>query len=359
MPFCLRDRESGWIRMISSLSLSLVGLAFSASAETPGRVDLSLDDRVFRFEYRIEVPSTHGTDAPVHVFVPIASDSDAQSILAFEVESDLEGAIETEAEYGNRFWHGVVPADRIASTKIGFLYTVKRRVVRAGEARDDETSVGKFLSSNERVAVAHPILDPILEEIRANSKGAAPSVRARAIYDWVVDNVEYKKVGNGWGNGDTFWACNERYGNCTDFHSLFISLARTEGIPARFEMGFPIPADRGKGGISGYHCWVEFWLPDDGWVPIDASEAFKHPEKRELFYGTHPADRLHFTTGRDLRLGSAHLDRPLNYFVYPYVEVAGKRTPIEIKTEFRYRDIAPDEISERGQENWEPTAAMR
>ena len=105
-----------------------------------------------------------------------------------------------------------------------------------------------------------------------------------------------------------------------------------------FQMGFPIPHDRPEGTIAGYHCWVEFWLPEVGWFPIDASEAFKHPERRELFYGTHPADRLHMTTGRDLQLGAAQHDRPLNYFVYPYVEIDGRRIDSEIRTHFGYRE---------------------
>ena len=125
-----------------------------------------------------------------------------------------------------------------------------------------------------------------------------------------IDNVEYKKVGTGWGNGDTFWACNERYGNCTDFHALFISLARSEGIPARFEIGFPVPESRDEGKIAGYHCWVQFYLPEVGWFPIDASEAFKHPERREFFYGSPSRDRIHMTTGRDLELGEGHEASP-------------------------------------------------
>lgn len=153
-----------------------------------------------------------------------------------------------------------------------------------------------------------------------------------------MENVEHKKVGTGWGNGDTFWACNARYGNCSDFHSLFISLARSEGIPARFEIGFPIPEDDAGGEIGGYHCWVQYYLPETDWFPIDASEAFKHPEKRELFYGTHPADRIHFSTGRDLRLGDAHRDAPLNYFVYPYVDVEGRRFEGAIEKSFSYRE---------------------
>ena len=61
---------------------------------------------------------------------------------------------------------------------------------------------------------------------------------ARQLYDLVDDHVTYKKEGTGWGRGDTNWVCDNGYGNCTDFHSLFISLARSQGLPSRFEIGF-------------------------------------------------------------------------------------------------------------------------
>ncbi len=319
-----------------------VALWLAWSPPPTGGISPAVDagpSRTFLFEYRLEIPPTVGLDEPVHLFVPIATETPAQRISDLEIETGLAGRIETEPRHGNRFWHGVVPAGREEPASFVARYTVDRRRVRAGDLRDAGGGLGRYLEPNERVVVSHPVLDPILEEIRATTPGDAPDRRARSIYDWVVDNVEYKKVGTGWGNGDTFWACSERYGNCTDFHSLFISLARTEGIPARFEMGFPIPADREEGRIDGYHCWVEFWLPDEGWIPIDASEAFKHPEKRELFYGTQPADRMHFTTGRDLRLGPDHRGRPLNYFIYPYAESGGRRSALELRTEFSYRDL--------------------
>ena len=137
-----------------------------------------------------------------------------------------------------------------------------------------------------------------------------------------------------------FWACNERYGNCTDFHALFISLARTEGIPARFEIGFPIPEDQQNGEIGGYHCWVQFYLPERGWVPIDASEAAKHPELREKLYGSYPADRVYFTTGRDLVVSPGSAKAPLNYFIYPYVEIGGKPWPGKVVTRFAFEEVA-------------------
>ncbi len=62
-----------------------------------------------------------------------------------------------------------------------------------------------------------------------------------------------------YGRGDAVYACGVRTGNCTEFHSFFISLARSVGIPARFSIGASIPSDRNEGGLDGYHCWVEFY----------------------------------------------------------------------------------------------------
>ena len=71
-----------------------------------------------------------------------------------------------------------------------------------------------------------------------------PLEKARAIYDYVSQNMSYDKSGTGWGRGDVLYACEAKKGNCTDFHSLFIAMARSQGIPARFEIGFSLPRTR-------------------------------------------------------------------------------------------------------------------
>ena len=136
--------------------------------------------------------------------------------------------------------------------------------------------------------------------------------------------MRYDKTGSGWGHGDTLWACDSKHGNCTDFHSVFISMARSQKIPARFQIGFPLPADKSSAEIPGYHCWAEFYIDSIGWIPVDISEAWKHQEKHAYFFGAHDVNRMQFTEGRDLKLTPAQDGPPLNYFVYPYVEVAGK-----------------------------------
>lgn len=300
--------------------------------------------RTFTFEYHVVIGPVAAGRGPIHVFLPLAQETAQQRVLSEQVRADLPGRVETETRHGNRFWHGSLARSSGKALAVTITTRVERTALHRDPPPDDAdpqpipAKLSRYLAPDSRVVVGDPILDPILKEIRAAAGPGATPRKARAIYDWVVDNVTYKKVGTGWGNGDTFWACNERYGNCTDFHALFISLARTEGLPARFEIGFPVPEEPPSGEIPGYHCWVQMWEPGVGWFPIDASEASKHKEKRDLFYGTQPADRIHMSSGRDLVLSPDQKSGPLNYFVYPLVEVGGKRFQGPVEKSFRYRE---------------------
>src|SRR5207237_5141834 len=111
---------------------------------------------------------------------------------------------------------------------------------------------------------------------------ATPESKARAIYDYIVNTMTDDKTTPGWGNGDTERACDVQKGNCTDIHSFFMSLARAEGIPARFVIGFPLKPEP-EATIPGYHCWAELYLPGRGWFPVEASDASMttDPKKRD------------------------------------------------------------------------------
>jgi len=336
--------------VVVAIQFALCGLvalvSMAASADPVGG-----SERTISFNYETRIGPVEVGAGPVHVYIPLARESDQQKVVAENIRASIPGKVEVEEVYGNRAWHGMVAQSDGKPIEV----EVETRVIRRFDSRAADSQAGtpapdefeNFLRANERVTVGGELLDPILIEVRRLAASSEPASLARATYDWVVDNVEYKKTGAGWGNGDTYWACTERYGNCTDFHALFISLARTLGIPARFEIGFPVPDERSAGDVDGYHCWVEFYLPETGWFPIDASEAFKHPEKREFFYGSHPSDRIHFTTGRDLRLGNDHAGRALNYFIYPYVEVAGEVFEGEVEKKFSFR-AAPAPVAGPG-----------
>jgi transglutaminase-like putative cysteine protease len=163
--------------------------------------------------------------------------------------------------------------------------------------------------------------------------------KARAIYDHVTTTMRYDKSGSGWGRGDALRACDVRSGNCTDFHSLIIGLARAAGIPARFGIGVSLPHARGEGEIPGYHCWAELYV-DGAWLPVDSSEAAKNPAKKEYFFGHHGENRLQLSTGRDLRLEPPPAQGPVNFLIYPVVEIDGKPHNA-IEHSFRFADLHP------------------
>ena len=162
--------------------------------------------------------------------------------------------------------------------------------------------------------------------------------KARAIYNYVIATMKYDKTGAGWGRGDAAWFCTTKKGNCTDFHGMFLGMARAAGIPSKFEIGFPLPMDATRGATGGYHCWAESYVEEYGWIPVDASEAWKHPDKKDYFFGAHDANRVQFTTGRDLELAPKQAGGPVNYAVYPYAELGGKQFSA-IKTQFAFQDL--------------------
>jgi transglutaminase-like putative cysteine protease len=103
------------------------------------------------------------------------------------------------------------------------------------------------------------------------------------------------------------WACDSKHGNCTDFHSPFIGMLRADGIPARFDIGFPLPESKDEGDIAGYRCWAEFYAPKTGWIPVDISEAWKAKERGNYFLGSIDADRVPFSTGRGIALSPGRM----------------------------------------------------
>ena len=292
--------------------------------------------RRFEFNYRFlagEFPSHKAVD----IYIPMPVVNGSQRIMSTQFRSSFAGKEGVESTHGNRYFHIHRPANLNGPIDAEFTWVVERKMLTDDPQALSEKDRQRYLAPNNLVPVGHKILDPIRTEIHSSRADQSAIATARAIYDWVVENIEYKKIGGGWGNGDTFWVSNQRMGNCTDFHALFISLARSEGIPARFEIGFRIPLSMAGGSINNYHCWAQFYLPERGWVPVDAAEAAQHPELKEMRYGYLPADRIHVSTGRDIVLSPAGEYQALNFFIYPHVEVGGVPWKVNLKTEFSYR----------------------
>ena len=294
--------------------------------------------RTFLLTYAVEL-SGLPQDKAARVWLPAPSSSDDQEIEIADAKSLPEGyKIDKEPTYGNQIVYSEVKGDKDGKAQLAVTYKVKRKEVVGPTKAEipDAAKLGRYLEPDK----LGPLDGKPLELIKGKAIPADQMALGKMLYDVVNAHVKYSKEGTGWGRGDVEWVCDSKTGNCTDFHSLFISLARANKVPAKFEMGIPLPPKRGEGEIGGYHCWAYFKPEGKGWVAVDISEANKDPKMTEYYFGNLTEDRVTFTTGRDYDLVPKQ-DGPMrNYLIYPYVELDGKELPAaQIKRKFTFKDL--------------------
>ena len=125
--------------------------------------------------------------------------------------------------------------------------------------------------------------------------------------------------------------CMENGGGCcTDLHSLFIAMARAEGIPARLQMGYRLkPEQEGKSYDPSYRCWVEYWLDGSGWVPTDIVVADGGDSAaRAAHWGRLDAKRVWLWEGRGFDLLPKQAAPPIQTMLCGWAEVDGK--PVDV-----------------------------
>jgi transglutaminase-like putative cysteine protease len=302
--------------------------------------------RHFAFHYAFTVKDVPAGQR-VRIWFPEAHSDEYQQVRVVSAKGDLLLKKTRESRFGNEIYFAEASKPKAGDLHFEVVYDVVRHEhltlglvrPRLENASLDKKDNQLYLSADKLVPITGRPAELAAQVTAGKDSQLA---KARAIYDYVFANMSYDKSGTGWGHGDVLYACNAKKGNCTDFHSLFIAMARSQGIPARFEIGFPLPGDKTSGEIAGYHCWAEFFSPQNGWVPVDISEAWKHPEKKDYFFGGHDANRIQLSMGRDLKLNPAQQGDPLNYFVYPYAEVDGKEYS-HVSLEFSFADAAQNQ----------------
>ena len=110
--------------------------------------------------------------------------------------------------------------------------------------------------------------------------------KARAIYDWIVDNTFRDLKTRGCGVGDIRFMLESRDlgGKCADLNALFVGLARAAGLPARdvygirvgkSELGYKSLGTASENVTKAQHCRAEVHLDAYGWVPVDPADVRK------------------------------------------------------------------------------------
>jgi hypothetical protein len=278
----------------------------------------------FEFIYKATLPQF--TDN-AHMWIPLPTTDQFQTVTVKSIKAPGQQQTLTDSEYGNRVLHlALSPEDSQKTIELRFnIQRLEKPVY-----QDQTPDPSRYLNP-DRLVPDNETFRSIAAEVIEGKDGDL--VRARALYDHTIDRMRYAKYGSGWGKGDAVYACDARTGNCTDFHSYFIALCRSVGIPARFAIGAAIPSERNEGGVDGYHCWAEFYI-DGRWWPVDISEGDKCSSLSTYYFGHHPANRIEFSRGRDLVVEPAPNSGPINFLAYPILEINGQ--PVKAKVQFSF-----------------------
>jgi transglutaminase-like putative cysteine protease len=312
-----------------------------------------------RHEIKVMVPDGAKN---VRVWLAMPQDDPAQKVSQFKIDAPIPHRVTTDSE-GNKtlYLELTNPREKEFVLVENFVITRQEQIsgVDAGKARPISEAERKrfapYLSTNQHVIIN--------DEIRALSKQIVgdeknPVLAARKLYDWVLANIDYwvKDPQNKKASpvGSTEYCLKTKTGNCTDFHSLWTSLARASGIPTRMVYGSFFKAELdGQDTDQSYHCWPEFYVPDTGWVPHDvavadifAGDFQTTPENEKLvrlttgdgyrgadkakidyYFGNLDERRVTWSRGRDLLLSPKQEAGPVNALPKAYIEVDGKVHP--------------------------------
>jgi transglutaminase-like putative cysteine protease len=202
------------------------------------------------------------------------------------------------------------------------------------------------------------------------TQGASTEIdKARAIYDWVVENTFRDAKIRGCGRGDIRFMLEsgEMGGKCADLNALYVGLARSVGLPARHVYGLRIAkSDLGYKSLGlatdkatkGQHCRVEVYLKEHGWVPVDPADVRKvvleEPpgnlnlqdemvsRTRARLFGSWEMNWMGYNYAHDVALPGSS-GQPVIYFMYPQAETgAGRLDPFDpdnFKYEITVREI--------------------
>lgn len=296
--------------------------------------------------------SSQAAGKEARLWVPYPTSDQYQTISKIKVSGDFAtSGVYTDQSYGTPMLYAEWPKDA-ASRKLVFSFDAERkeiaqRALPTKEPKWNRSDYAEYLQATSK----GPLDGDVKKLANRITKGKLTNLaKAKAIYDWTVENMYRDPNTKGCGLGDVCELLRKPGGKCTDISSVFIALCRASGVPAREVFSIRL-GKKAEEDITGYqHCWAEFFVPGFGWVtadPADVRKAMlveklelsdpKTREYRSFFWGGIDAYRVVLAKGRDLKLNPPQAGPVLNTFGYPYAEVDGKPVDFYDPKSFVYR----------------------
>lgn len=319
--------------------------------------------RTFEVTTRVEVLKPSGA---THIWLPAAliRETPFQKTLANQFNAEGGTAKLTESKPDSL---GIVTATYPENTKPVLTLTSRVALKNYGvdlsapnhAARASREELAYFLRPSKYV----PSDGIVKETADKATKGATTDIaRARAIYEWVVDNTFRDAKVRGCGRGDIRFMLEsgDLGGKCADLNALYVGLARAAGLPARDIYGIRVAkSDLGYNSLGAatdhitksQHCRSEVYLNQYGWVPVDPADVRKvvleEPpgnlklndemvsKARTRLFGSWEMNWMGYNYAHDVALPGSS-GQSLVYFMYPQAETADGRVDPFDPDNFKY-----------------------
>ena len=220
-----------------------------------------------------------GDEARLWIPYPV---SDAYQLIG-DVHIDGAGAevaVYTDREFSSPMLHARWPS-QAGNRTLTFSYRVARverldRDLPAKEAPWAPADYARWLTPTRLAPLDGPV-KALANQITAGKTTVL--AKARAIYDWTCENTYRNPDTRGCGAGDMCKLLEDPGGKCGDLSSIYVTLCRAAGVPARHVLGL---RQGGEDITTWQHCWAEFYLPGYGWVAADPADVRKGMLRRGL-----------------------------------------------------------------------------
>jgi transglutaminase-like putative cysteine protease len=292
---------------------------------------------VFQVKQSVKLDGIDANSSVVKLWVSIPRDSKNQRLLTLNVDSSPANwkIVQDKQNRGDFLFVQVEnPDSESIEVVVSFSLT------RAPEfTAIDVKAVGELTPALKALLAEHLVKDAPHMEVTAEFQKVADEVcgaetniaiQAQALLQHVaatVDHYSYSKDPKmpTCGIGDSKICINQGGGCCTDVNSYFISLARAREIPARLNMGYRLQEKNlNKSVDPGYRCWVEYYVPNYGWISADIVEADTPTGiGSERWMTGLTSRRLFLNMGREYDFGSEVSSGKINHMSIGYAEVDG------------------------------------
>jgi len=363
---------------IDRRELLKAGLAVSAAAALPNTARAEVDFaphpgawRNFQVLTRLEIGKADGK-SQAWIPVPAVNEPDWFKSLGSTWTSNGRAALVREPKYGAEMLH-VEWADGEPSPVVEVTSRIATRdraidLKKPGQPAPLSAAERNRNTQGTELIPADGIVKQTSDKIVADASAETDIEKARAIYEWIVDNTYRDPTVRGCGIGDI--AAMLRTGNfggkCADLNALYVGLARAAGLPARDVYGIRVAPSRlgykslGAGSAvitKAQHCRSEVYLAGFGWVPVDAADvrkavleepptnlAIDDPKvvaARKALFGAWETNWLAYNFAHDVALPGSRGPK-LGFLMYPQAETASLRLDCLDPDNFKYTITAKE-----------------